>query len=111
MLRAWCYTGRANDNIRPGRSAFLSEPLLVDADPTPNPEAYKFTVNRELNAGPGRTFDGPADAAGFPLTQRLFQVPGVRTLFFLNDFITVGRMPGRLGRHPCRCGGGDTVFL
>lgn len=71
----------------------MAEPVEVVAEPTPNPNAFKFTVNREVNAGRGQTFASPSEALPSPLAQWLFQVGGVRSLFFLKDFITVARRP------------------
>lgn len=71
----------------------MTEPVVVEAELTPNPNSYKFTVNRLVASARGQTFKSPVEAALSPLAQRLFEVPGVRTLFFLKDFITVGRFP------------------
>jgi hypothetical protein len=71
----------------------VGEPVVVEAEPTPNPNSYKFTVNRPVAGNRGQTFRNPDEAALSPLAQRLFEVPGVRSLFFLKDFITVARLP------------------
>ena len=71
----------------------MDEPVSVEGEFTPNPNAYKFTVNRDVTASRGQTFKSADEAILSPLAQRLFAVPGVRTLFFLKDFITVGRAP------------------
>ena len=58
---------------------------------TPNPQAYKFTIE-------GHTFDGPvtvgsaADAAGTPF-EALFQLPGVVGLFATANFVTLTKEP------------------
>jgi NFU1 iron-sulfur cluster scaffold homolog, mitochondrial len=58
--------------------------------PTPNPNAFKFLVDRPLVAG-GQTlsYAKPEDARQDVLAQGLFAVPGVETLFFCDNFITV----------------------
>ena len=71
----------------------MIEPIDVEAEPTPNPNAMKFTLNRRVTEGRGQTFDSVAEAAASPLAQQLFAIDGVHTLFFLKDFITVGRAP------------------
>jgi hypothetical protein len=72
----------------------MSNGVQVTAEATPNPNSMKFTVNRELWAGRARTVASADEAFGFPLAARLLAVPGVRSLFFLRDFVTVTRQPG-----------------
>lgn len=69
----------------------MAEPIQVTVSTTPNPQALKFTVNREVWPGRARTVNSPDEALGFPLAARLLTVPGVKSLFFLRDFITVTR--------------------
>ncbi|MBO8141339.1 MAG: NifU N-terminal domain-containing protein [Firmicutes bacterium] len=73
----------------------MSGPVDVMAEPTPNPNAYKFTLDRAVTEGGSRSFVSPEQAAADPLASRLFTVDGVRSLFFLNNFITVTRDPAR----------------
>ena len=63
------------------------------ADPTPNPNAYKFTLDRPVTQGGSQSFANPEQAAAHPLAARLFAIAGVKALFFLNNFITVTRDP------------------
>ena len=58
--------------------------------PTPNPNAFKFLVDRPL-AKPGQTlaYAKPEQARSDVLAQGLFAVPGVETLFFCDNFVTV----------------------
>ncbi|MCL6650411.1 MAG: NifU N-terminal domain-containing protein [Chloroflexi bacterium] len=72
----------------------MADPVQVRAEATPNPNSMKFTVNRELWAGRARTVSSQDEALGLPLAVRLLAVPGVRSLFFLRDFVTVTRDPG-----------------
>lgn len=71
----------------------MNAPVEVRAERTPNPNALKFTVNRELWRGAARTVASGAQAAGFPLAAQLLAIPGVQSLFFLRDFVTVTRDP------------------
>ena len=71
----------------------MAGPVQVTVEATPNPNALKFTVNRELWSGRALTVVSPAEAFTFPLAARLLDVPGVRSLFFLRDFVTVTRQP------------------
>jgi hypothetical protein len=56
---------------------------------TPNPNAIKITLDRKLTEGTSRTYSGPAAAADDPLAGRLLAIPGITTVFMLNDFITL----------------------
>ena len=64
----------------------------VTAQPTPNPAAYKFTIE-------GHSFDGPqtigsaADAAGTPF-EPLFGLPGVVSIFATANFVTITKDSG-----------------
>jgi hypothetical protein len=69
-------------------------PVQVTAQPTPNPNAVKFTVSQMVSPGGSKSFNSRADAASHPLAASLFEIPGVLSVFFLNDFITVTREPG-----------------
>jgi len=63
------------------------------ADPTPNPNAYKFTLDRTVSEGGSQSFANAEQAAAHPLAARLFEIEGVKALFFLNNFITVTKDP------------------
>ncbi len=58
--------------------------------PTPNPNAFKFLVDRQL-ARPGQTvsYAKPEEARSDVLAQGIFAIPGVETLFFCDNFVTV----------------------
>ena len=68
-------------------------PIEVIPQPTPNPNAFKFTVR-------GKTFDSPvtfgsADAAaGTPFAKALFEIPGVASCFATADFVTITKGAG-----------------
>ena len=72
----------------------MAETVTVVAEPTPNPNSIKFTVNRQVTSGGGQSFAGADEAIISPLARRLFAIEGVRTVFFLKDFISVGRTSG-----------------
>jgi Fe-S cluster biogenesis protein NfuA len=50
----------------------------------------KFTVNREVHAG-SYFFENAERAAGSPLPERLFQIPGVTSVLITDNVVTVGR--------------------
>lgn len=60
-------------------------------DATPNANAYKVTVPSPFCNG-SKILSSP-DKATTPVAKALFAVPGVTSLFFLNDFVTVSKKP------------------
>jgi hypothetical protein len=71
----------------------MTLPVQVTVEATPNPNSLKFTVDRELWSGRARTVSSKDEAFGLPLAARLLDVPGVKSVFFLRDFVTVSRQP------------------
>ena len=63
-----------------------------DIQPTPNPNAAKFILDREVVAQPMSFFNAAA-AKDYPLAAKLFSVPGVSSLLFLGDFVTINKSP------------------
>jgi Fe-S cluster biogenesis protein NfuA len=63
---------------------------VTSIQPTPNPNAFKFLVDRQL-AKPGQTlaYAKPEQARSDVLAQGMFAIPGVETLFFCDNFCTV----------------------
>lgn len=61
-------------------------------EPTPNPDATKYSLDTTL---PEMVNITSADAAaGNPFAEAVFAAPGVVSLFGVNDFVTVTRAPG-----------------
>ena len=78
----------------------MSEVLPVDpmitirADPSlADPDACKFTVSRTVHPGGPFFFDDPERAAGSPLLERLFALPGVAWVLVTDNVVTVGKEP------------------
>jgi hypothetical protein len=65
---------------------------VVQVQPTPNPNAAKFLLDRAISEQP-MSFLTAAVGAGNPLASKLFAIPGVSSLLFLGDFITVNKTP------------------
>jgi len=63
----------------------------VTPQPTPNPQAYKFTIAGHSFASP-LTLDA-SSAAGTPF-EGLFQLTGIAGIFATADFVTVTKEPG-----------------
>lgn len=62
--------------------------------PTPNPNSLKFAATGRpfIESGMG-AFASPAEAAGDPLGEPLFAVPGVLNVLVLPAFVTVTKQP------------------
>jgi hypothetical protein len=68
-------------------------PLTVkDVQPTPNPNAIKFVLDRHITQE-RLSFLDPSAAADHPLASQLFDIGGVTSLLLLGDFVTVVKTP------------------
>ncbi|HEX4792870.1 MAG TPA: NifU N-terminal domain-containing protein [Humisphaera sp.] len=65
---------------------------VKDVQPTPNPNAMKFVLDRVIAPQPA-SFFGASAAAAHPIASRLFEVSGVASLLLLGDFVTVNKQP------------------
>ena len=63
----------------------------VVAHPTPNPQAYKFTIEGKSFAK-AVTLSGAEAAKGTPFAP-LFAVPGVAGVFATANFVTITKVP------------------
>jgi Fe-S cluster biogenesis protein NfuA len=66
-----------------------NESVAIIAEPTPNPNSIKFTVNRALVSGAPRDFVSPEAATESPLATELFLISGVKGVFIGTNFVTV----------------------
>ena len=78
---------------------------VVEVVSTPNPNAVKFVLNRRVAEKPAsfltvpqvgeevKTGGASGDLVVNGLAARLFAIPGVVSLLFLNDFVTVNKAP------------------
>ena len=64
----------------------------VVPQPTPNPHAYKFTLEAHTFAAPV-SINSAGDAAGTPF-EALFALPGVESVFATANFVTIMKGPG-----------------
>ncbi len=62
-------------------------------DATPNPNARKITVSAPISPGTPLTFNSAVEAEKHPLVRALFAIPGVRSVFVVNNFATVTKEP------------------
>lgn len=63
--------------------------MFIQTETTPNPEVLKFLPGRELLSAGSREFPDAASAAASPLAAALFEIEGVRRVFYAQDFLTV----------------------
>lgn len=67
---------------------------VVEFETTPNPNALKCNLDREI-ASKTLSFRQPTEGASHPLAGPMFEIPGVVGVMFCRDFVTVTREPGR----------------
>lgn len=69
-------------------------PVSVRFQPTPNPNAGKFTVDRPVVEGKAsKSFYSAAQAEADPVASALFALDGVASVFMVDDFVTVTKSP------------------
>ncbi|MBL8726437.1 MAG: NifU family protein [Planctomycetes bacterium] len=72
------------------RFALRTAMKVTSIQPTPNPNAFKFLVDRPLaKTGQSLAYAKPEQAQQDVLAQGMFAIPGVETLFFCDNFVTV----------------------
>ena len=65
---------------------------VTEVQPTPNPNAVKFLLDRPISEGPV-SFLNPEQAGDHPIARPLFAIEGVTSLLLLGDFVTVNKAP------------------
>ncbi len=63
--------------------------MFIQTEATPNPATLKFIPGRVVLDGGTMEFANREAAARSPLAERLFDVPGVTSVFYGSDFVTV----------------------
>lgn len=67
---------------------------VTSIQPTPNPNAFKFLVDQPLaKSGQTMAYAKPEQARSDVLAQGMFAIPGIETLFFCDNFVTVSMTP------------------
>ena len=70
----------------------VSAPVTIRAElSVADPDTCKFTVSRTLNPAGERFFDSREQAAGSPLVERLFELPGVAHVLVAENVVAVGK--------------------
>ena len=65
---------------------------ILEVQPTPNPNALKFVLNRAIAEQPTSFFNSES-AKSHPVASALFSIPGVTSVLLLGDFVTVNKRP------------------
>ena len=65
--------------------------LTIVPERTPNPNAMKFRMNRQVNPGPARSYYAASSARNDPVAARLFELPSVTGVLSLSDFCSVNQ--------------------
>ncbi|MCB0362211.1 MAG: NifU family protein [Bdellovibrionales bacterium] len=65
------------------------EDILVRAQETPNPQAIKFIMNQAVKSEGRATFKSISECENMPLPRDLFQLAGVKQLYFFENTITI----------------------
>jgi hypothetical protein len=65
---------------------------VLEIEPTPNPNAAKFILDKTIASAPTSFFNAAA-AAGHPVAAKLFEIDGVSSVLLLGDFVTVNKTP------------------
>src|SRR3989337_4478293 len=72
----------------------VEPPVSIRAETSlADPDACKFTVSRTVHPGGPFFFDDRERAAGSPLVERLFALPGVAHVLVADNVVTVGKEP------------------
>ena len=73
----------------------VEQPIGIRAETSlTDPDTCKFTVNRTLHPGGPFFFGNKERAAGSPLGERLFALPGVANVLIAESVVTIGKQPG-----------------
>ena len=68
--------------------------MLIETEPTPNPQTLKFLPGRTVMEAGTRDFATPEEAEASPLADALFGLGDVTGVFFGRDFVSVTAVPG-----------------
>lgn len=69
----------------------MHEPLEITIQPTPNPNALKFILNRDVKTEGKVSFKTPQDCKDVPLALALFDLRGVDQIHFFQNVITISK--------------------
>ena len=85
---------RTSTNLSSVNLALVGQPIGIRAETSlADPDTCKFTVSCSLHPGGPFFFGNPERAAGSPLVERLFALPGVAHVLIAESVVTVGKEP------------------
>jgi NFU1 iron-sulfur cluster scaffold homolog, mitochondrial len=64
---------------------------IIEVQQTPNPNAAKFVLDQRISEAPV-SFLNADQGQSHPIAKQLFAIPGVASLLFLGDFVTVNKI-------------------
>lgn len=71
------------------------QPVTIRAEVTlADPDSCRFVVSREVHPGDPQLFTSTDEAAGSPLPERLFALPGIASVLVAGNVVTVGKAAG-----------------
>uniref|UniRef100_A0A3P9PZZ0 NFU1 iron-sulfur cluster scaffold homolog, mitochondrial n=1 Tax=Poecilia reticulata TaxID=8081 RepID=A0A3P9PZZ0_POERE len=70
----------------------LQRNLSIQTQETPNPKSLKFLPGKPVLGSGTQDFPSPSSAGSSSLARELFEIEGVKSVFFGPDFITVTKM-------------------
>lgn len=65
------------------------EKIRIIVQPTPNPDAFKFVLSKDVKTTGSATFRHKDDCKDIQLAKELFEIPGVEQIHFFDNVITV----------------------
>jgi Fe-S cluster biogenesis protein NfuA len=68
--------------------------MFIQTEATPNPATLKFIPGRAVLPSGTMEFSNRETASRSPLAERLFAVPGIASVFYGSDFVTVTKTDG-----------------
>ena len=85
---------RTSTNLSSVNLALVGQPIGIRAETSlADPDTCKFTVSRSLHPGGPFFFGNQERAAGSPLGERLFALPGVANVLIAESVVTIGKEP------------------
>jgi Fe-S cluster biogenesis protein NfuA len=66
---------------------------VVKLENTPNPNALKLLLDGKILETGSRSYDHPSEAKGDPVATALFEIPDVKSVFFMPTFVTIVKEP------------------
>jgi len=68
--------------------------LKITIEGTPNPDALKFVLDRQVQYNGSSTFLELSECEDIPLAKTILEINGVMSVFFMDHFVTVSKESG-----------------